>query len=196
MVSYFVGADRKQKMFVDFEEAYQEATEACNDVKKGETNGINMPNADRVMFGHATDAVRPTGVALDLAAKEYATGWALTNGRVVEACRDFARREMHKLPTKLVPEAVTEMLEAKEKEGASKAYRKALRVYLKKFETAFQSQLLSVTAGDVGDFLRQMGGSPRSKNNGRIRRGLRVGRQASCGGRLMAYCIVVQYDTW
>ena len=42
MVSYFVGADRKQKMFVDFDEAYQEAKDCCKDINNGETNGINI----------------------------------------------------------------------------------------------------------------------------------------------------------
>jgi integrase len=167
MVSYFVGADRKQKMFVDFEDAYQEAKGVSEDVNNGETTDLNLSNSDRVIFSHASQAVAPTGVPLDLAAKEYATGWALTDGQVVEACREYARRKLHKVPAKLVPEAVKEMLEAKEKEGSSKAYMKALRVYLKKFETSFKSQLMSVTAGDVGDFLRQMGGSPRSRNNAR-----------------------------
>ena len=54
------------------------------------------------------------------------------------------RLKLHKLPAKLVPEAVTEMLEAKDKEGASKAYMKVLRVYLNNFKTSFQSHLRSV----------------------------------------------------
>lgn len=167
MVSYFVGDKRKQKMFVDFEEAYEEAKGASEDVNNGETTDINLSNADRVMLNHATEAVRPTGVPLDLAAKEYAAAWELTGGAVLEAAREFNRLKLHKLPSKLVPVAVKEMLEAKEKEGASKQYLKALRVYLNKFSTSFQSELKSVTTGDVGDFLREMKGSPRSKNNAR-----------------------------
>jgi len=167
MVSYFVGDKRKQKMFVDFEEAYEEAKGASEDVNNGETNAINMPNKDRVIFTHASEAVAPTGVPLDIAAKEYAAAWELTGGAVLEAAREYNRRKLHNLPSKLVPEAVKEMLEAKEKEGASKQYMKALKVYLNKFKASFQSQLRSVTTGDVGDFLRNMSGSPRSKNNAR-----------------------------
>src|SRR5579859_2924413 len=65
MVSYFVGAERKQKMFV----AFEEAKGASEDVNNGETTDINPSNADRVMLNHAAEAVRPTGVPLDLAAK-------------------------------------------------------------------------------------------------------------------------------
>jgi hypothetical protein len=40
---------------------------------------------------------------------------------VVEAAREYAKRIPHRLPSKLVPDAVKEMLEAREKgEGASK----------------------------------------------------------------------------
>ena len=167
MISYFVGSVRKQKMFVDFEEAYEEAKDASKDVNNGETNGINLPNKDRIVFSHASEAVRPTGVALDLAAREYAIAWELTGGAVIAAAQEYARRNLRDLPSKLVPIAVTEMLEAKEKEGASKQYLKALRVYLKKFSTSFKSELRSVTTGEVADFLREMKGSPRSKNNAR-----------------------------
>jgi len=113
MVSYFVGDKRKQKMFVDFEEAYEEAKGASEDVNNGETNAINMPNKDRVIFTHASEAVAPTGVPLDIAAKEYAAAWELTGGAVLEAAREYNRRKLHNLPSKLVPEAVKEMLEAK-----------------------------------------------------------------------------------
>jgi len=70
MVSYFVGAERKQKMFVDFSKAYEDAKDACKDVNNGETTGINLPNKLRVMLNHAVDAVQCTGLPLDLAAKE------------------------------------------------------------------------------------------------------------------------------
>jgi hypothetical protein len=72
---------------------------------------------------HAVKALEPTGVPLDLAAKEYAAAWGLPGGSglVVEAAREYAKRIPHRLPSKLVPDAVKEMLEAREKgEGASK----------------------------------------------------------------------------
>jgi hypothetical protein len=72
---------------------------------------------------HAVKALEPTGVPLDLAAKEYVAAWGLPGGSglVVEAAREYAKRIPHRLPSKLVPDAVKEMLEAREKgEGASK----------------------------------------------------------------------------
>ena len=42
----------------------------------------------------------------------------------------LARRNLHDLPTILVPDSVQEMIASKDKEGASDAYRKVLRVHL------------------------------------------------------------------
>lgn len=169
MVSYFSQGVRKQKMFADFEEAYEEAKTASEDVSNGEVKSLNMPTADRIMLNHAVKALEPTGVPLDLAAKEYAAAWALLGGAgsLVEAVREYAKRNLHRLPNKLIPDAVKEMLEAKEKEGASKEYMKVLRVYLNKFATEFKSQLRALNTSDIADFLRNMKGSPRSKNNAR-----------------------------
>src|SRR5579872_2181453 len=94
MVSYFVGDKRKQKRFLDFEEASAEAKGVSEDVNNGETTDINLSNADRVMLNHASEAVRPTGVPLDLAAKEYAAAWALTGGAALEAAREFNRLKL------------------------------------------------------------------------------------------------------
>lgn len=169
MVSYFSEGKRKQKMFADFDEAYHEAKAAAKDVNNGDLNALNLPSSQRVTCIHAMQALEPTGVALDLAAREYAAAWALLGGAgsLVEAAREYAKRNLHRLPTKLVPDAVEEMLEAKQKEGASEEYLKILRVYLNKFSVAFKSPLRSLTTGDVADFLRNMSGSPRSKNNAR-----------------------------
>src|SRR6266581_4153119 len=49
---------------------------------------------------------------------------------VLEAAKDYAKRHLHELPNKTVTEAVNQMLEAKQREGASKAYMKVLRFYL------------------------------------------------------------------
>ena len=46
------------------------------------------------------------------------------------AAKEFAQRHLHTLPDKMLPDAVKEMLDAKEGEGASKVYMKVLKFYL------------------------------------------------------------------
>lgn len=168
-VSYFADGKRKLKMFADFDEAYADAKSKAVSLSKGELDVLHLGNAERIACVHAVEAVRPTGLPLELAATEYAEAWKVLGGKasVIEAAKEFARRHLHTLPDKMLPDAVKEMLEAKEREGASKVYMKVLRFYLGQMADAFHCQLRSVTTGQLADFFRNMEVFGRSKNNAR-----------------------------
>ena len=168
-VSYFADGKRKLKMFADFDEAHADAKSKAVSLSKGELDVLHLGNAERIAYVHAVEAVRPTGLPLELAATEYAEAWKVLGGKasVIEAAKEFARRHLHTLPDKMLPDAVKEMLEAKEREGASKIYMKVLRFYLGQMADAFHCQLRSVTTGQLADFFRNMEVSGRSKNNAR-----------------------------
>ncbi len=172
-VSYFADGKRKLKMFADFDEAHADAR------SKGELDVLHLGNAERIACVHAVEAVRPTGLPLELAATEYAEAWKVLGGKpsIIEAAKEFARRHLHTLPDKMLPDAVKEMLEAKEREGASKIYMKVLRFYLGQMADAFHCQLRSVTTGQLADFFRHMEVSGRSKHNAR-----------QTGGAFFKYC--------
>ena len=166
-VSYFADGKRKLKMFANFDEAHADAKSKAISLSKGELDVLHLDNADRMAYTHAVEAVRLTGLPLELVAKEYAEAWKVLGGKasIIEAAKDFARRNLHVLPDKMLPDAVKEMLEAKEREGVSKIYMKVLRFYLGQMADAFHCQLRSVTTSQIADFLRNMEVSARSKNN-------------------------------
>lgn len=168
-VSYFADGRRKQKMFADFKEAHAEAKSKAISMSKGELDVLHLASADRLAYVHAVEALKPTGVPLELAAKDYAEAWKALGGKasLLEAAKEYARRHLHDLPNKLLPDAVTDMLTAKEREKASAAYQKVLKFYLGKLAEAFRCPLRSVTTSQLGDFLREMEVSARSKNNAR-----------------------------
>jgi integrase len=182
-ISYFCGKKRKQKMFSDFEAAKRYAKAVGKTLSIGELDVLELRSSDRISYVHAVEALRPINVPLEIAAKEYAEAWRLLGGRasLVEAAREYVKRNMHQLPSKLVPEAVKEMLTAKEQEGASKAYMKVLSLYLKRFAETIGSPVRSLTTAEVADFLRNLKGikrkgkgktevrpiSMRSRNNAR-----------------------------
>ena len=168
-VSYFADGRRKQKMFADFEEAHAEAKSKAISMSKGELDVLHLASADRLAYVHAVEALKPTGMPLELAARDYAEAWKALSGKasLVEVAREFARRHLHELPDKLLSEAVKEMLQAKEREHTSKAYMKVLKFYLGQLAEAFHCPLRSVTTSQLGDFLRDMKVSARSKNNAR-----------------------------
>jgi hypothetical protein len=169
MVSYFAEGKRRQKMFADFEEAHAEAKSKADKLAAGQLDAVAMSNKESTAYAHAVEALKPTGMPLELAAKEYAEAWKVLGGKasIIEAAKEFARRHLHTLPHKMVPDAVKEMLQAKEREGASTAYMKVLKFYLNQLAETFHCQLRSLTTSQLADFLRNMDCSARSKNNAR-----------------------------
>ena len=168
-ISYFADGKRKLKMLVDFEEALKEAKAVGKTISKGELDVLELRSRDRLAYVHAVEALRPTGVALELAAREYAEAWKLLEGcgSLVEAAREYTTRHLHKMPPILVPDAVRELLQSKEKEKSGQEYRKVLGVYLNQFAKVFNCQVRSLSTAQVGDYLRNLEVSARSKNNAR-----------------------------
>lgn len=168
-VSYFANGKRSQKMFTDFTGAEADAKAKADALSKGEVEVLELTNSDRLAYLHALEVLTPTGVALEMAAKEYAEAWKAMGGKasILEAAREFARRHLHELPDKVVPEAAQEMLAAKERDGMSEAYLKWLRLYLGQLRESFTGQVRSLTTSQLTDYLREMTVSARSKNNAR-----------------------------
>ncbi|HMJ88950.1 MAG TPA: hypothetical protein VK530_03995, partial [Candidatus Acidoferrum sp.] len=180
MVSHSAQGKRKQKMFAVFDEAKAWAKSVANSMAKGELDVLELRSAARIAYVHAVNELEPTGVSLEIAAKEYAEAWRYLRGKasLVEAAREYAKRHMHELPSKTVAEAVKEMLEIKEREGASADYRKILRLYLEQLAKACPIQVRAITTAQVVDFLRELkagkdehgnprSANPRTKNNAR-----------------------------
>jgi integrase len=180
MVSFSAHGKRTQKMFAVFDEAKAWAKSVANSMAQGELDVLELRSEQRMAYVHAMNALEPTGVALELAAKEYAEAWRYLGGKasLVEAAREYAKRRMHELPSKTVGDAVKEMLETKEREGASAEYRKILRLYLEQLAEACPLQVRALTTTHVADFLRELkagkdehgnprAATPRTKNNAR-----------------------------
>ena len=101
-VAYVADGKRRLKMFADFAEAETEARSKAGSLSKGELDvlelrRLELRSGDRFAYVHAVAALRPTGVALELAAKEYAEAWRALGGKasLLEAAQEFARRHLH-----------------------------------------------------------------------------------------------------
>jgi integrase len=157
-VSYSTKGKRTQKMFADFDDAETYADSAAKKIAHGELDVLELRSEDALIYVRAKNEMGPTGLALDFVAKDYAEILRLLKGRAspLEAVRDFVNRHPDNVPSKTVGEAVKEMLETKQREGASADYRKVLRLYLDQFAEAYPMQVRAVGTSHVADFLRDL----------------------------------------
>jgi site-specific recombinase XerD len=168
-VSYHADGKRRLKMFADFDEAYAEAKAKANTLSRGELDALDIRSVDVRIYIHCVDMAKDTGLPLDLLVKDAVEALKVLGGKasLLEAAREYAKRNMHEVPSKLLPVAVAEMLKIKETDGTSDAYQKVLKVYLNQLKKKFQCQLKTVTTGQLSDYFRDLDVSPRSKNNAR-----------------------------
>ena len=94
MVSFFADGKRRQQMFAEFEEAHAAAQLKADKLAAGQLDVIDLGNKECSAYTHAVEALKPTGMPLELAAKEYAEAWKVLGGKasILEAAREFARR--------------------------------------------------------------------------------------------------------
>ena len=168
-VSYHADGKRRLKMFADFDEAYAEAKAKANTLSRGELDALDIRSVDVRIYIHCVDMAKETGLPLDLLVKDAVEALKVLGGKasLLEAAREYAKRNMHEVPSKLLPVAVDDMLKIKETDGTSDAYQKVLKVYLGQVKEKFRCQLGTVTTGQLSEYFRELKVSPRSKNNAR-----------------------------
>ena len=158
-VSYYLGDQRVRKTFADLGLATTEAETVATKLSTGEVNVLTLTSGDRLSYVRAIEALKPTGVSLEMAAMQFAEAHKILEGRsVVEAARYSAKKNPIWLPKKLVPEVVTEMIEAKTADGMSKYYTSDLKWRLGRFAEKFPGLISLVTSAEIGDFLRGLKG--------------------------------------
>lgn len=117
---------------------------------------LAIRGAERLAYGAAVEALRTTGVSVDLAAKEYAEAWRLTGGHVAEAARAYAERlappeELEPLP---VAEAIELFIKAKaEDTELSEAYRQSVATLLRYFAQSFRTVTTGIEPIMISDWL-------------------------------------------
>lgn len=173
-ISYITHGKRKLKMFADLEKAIAAAEGVGDAMGRGELEVLNLRSKELLNYRLAMDALKPTGVSLEVAATQFAQAFAKLNGKatLLEAAEFYVKRNPNQSP-KLVSKVITDLLEAKEADGMSDVYTKDLRSRLKRVGNYFKMPIGMLTAAEIEKFLRGLkteGESPkpltgRSRNN-------------------------------
>src|ERR1035437_8769561 len=79
-VSYYLGDKRQRVTFADLGLAMTEAETVANKLSTGEINVLTLTSQDRLAYIRAMEALKPTGVPLEVAAIHYAEAFKILDG--------------------------------------------------------------------------------------------------------------------
>lgn len=154
VVFYDAGHRRKTIGKKSFTEAKTEAELIACKIEQGEISALELTNADRVVYGRATAAVKPFGVPLDVAAEEYARArQQLGTASLTEASSFYVKHHPRDVPRKTVQEVVAEFLDAQRGAGLSEVYIGDLKYRCQTFANAFPCAITELTRGRIHEFL-------------------------------------------
>ena len=157
---------RYRQVFSTLKEAKAAAKAKANHLDKGRHGAATMTNAQTASFFRAIELLKPAGVALELAASEYAAAVKRLGGVSLEKAVDcYLERNPADLLPKLVPEVAEELVKLKRADKLSERYVNQLEYDLKRFTDRFRNRLRDVKGPEVDDWLRELGVGPRTRNN-------------------------------
>ncbi len=156
-VVHHLGDQRQRRYFTDLALAVTAAETTANALSTGELKVLELTNDDRLSYVRAMETLKPTGQPLDVVASQYAQAYKILEGAdIIEAARYYAKRHPSKMPKKTVPEIITELLAAKDRDGVSDVYLKDLKGRLGRFEKQFKGLICLVTEAEIETFLREL----------------------------------------
>ncbi len=156
---------RKLRSFSDLAKARCEAKRIATQIAAGEAQAAQIRGKDAAAYGQAIEILRPTGTHIIAAASRYAEAFKICGDRIIEAAKDFARRNPVKREARTVRKVADELIELKTKRGAGVRYLDDLKWRLGRFATAFAGDVANVTSGEIQAWLDGMNASPRSVKN-------------------------------
>ena len=169
-VADYTSGERRLQFFSDHANAKAEATRIAGLISDGMTTAAQLNNAEAASYGAAVQTLRAAGIEtkLELVASIHATAVKILGGdRIIEACRDWARRNPVERPIRTVRAVADEMIERQTKQKKSHRYLGDLRYQLNKICERFVMNIGEVTQNDLQAWFDSMSCAPRSIRNAR-----------------------------
>lgn len=158
---------RQRQFFRSLDDAKTEANAKLDAMAKGDLEALRLTGRDRQLHVAAVEALAPTGISLDIAAREFALAFdILGHDGIIEAARFYKKHVESDLPDITVVEAVARFTEAKISEGMSAMYLKDVRGLLGRFGKAFNgNHLKAILADELRAYIAGLKVGSISKNN-------------------------------
>jgi site-specific recombinase XerD len=163
---FYLGGKRQRLNFHSLDDAKTEAAAKAAQLARGDVDAVQLTGRDRLTYGRALEAIRPTGVALDVAANEYAQATKTLAGHsLLDAVNFYMRHGVNGVSGRMVLDAVHDFRHAKIVAGRSAVYLKDIRYRLGGFAKAFNLEVRELVPQDVADYLEGLKLHSRSFNN-------------------------------
>jgi integrase len=166
LVRYFRGTTEVRVTRAGFEEAFKEAESAARSLANGEMDVLTLRSDDRLSYVRALANLKPTGVDLETATKEYAEARAILGGAsLLEAARIHFQRQAPTCGTKTLVEVIAELVQQKIEKGRDEIYVRDLRLRPNRFAKSFKCSISSISTQQIEAFLQSLKVSGRTQNN-------------------------------
>jgi integrase len=157
---------RRLRGFTDHGGARKEAEKIARQLSSGDATAATMRNSEAASYGRAVELLRPTGIALEVAAGIVAKAVEiLGEDRIIEAAHFLKRHGACQVTRKRVADVVAELIAAKEARGKSPRYVGDLSARLNRFAKSFAVDISTVTTAEVQKWLDGLKLSPQSARN-------------------------------
>ncbi len=164
-VAYYSEGRRIRQTFSRMDAAACEARNAAAKIQNGMAKACDLRVADRDAYRAAQRMLAELQVPLLSAVEEYVRcRQILIDAPLLPAVEEYLRRTRGVRLGAVVPDVVTEFLEAKAQDGVSRRYLDQLRSDMNRFAAAFPGPLLHVKSEQIDQWLRSLGVAPRTRN--------------------------------
>jgi len=164
-VVWYVGEIRYRRNFRSLELAKDEAKRVARSLNSGRSLISSLTNGDCETFLSARKLTGALNTPLLAAVEEYvACRQVLGQTSLLAAVQDYVVRNRGVRTGVTVAEIAEEFIESKRQDGASPRYLYQLRSDVNRFSAAFPIPILHVKSHQIDEWLRKLGGAPRSRN--------------------------------
>jgi integrase len=167
LVVYSLLGRRKRVWRSDLGEAKAAAREACVKISNGEQVVLELRQSDRLTYLRAVEAVAGVEVPIDIACREYAEARALLGGRVgvLEACRDWLKRNAVERPVATVATAVEQIKEQSRIDRKSEERKTRIATVLGRLANDLQIEVHKITPDIISRWLAALPFAERTRRN-------------------------------
>jgi integrase len=166
-LSYYHGSRRVRRKFSSFDDAHREAQIAVRAIASGEAAVLTLSADDRASYIKALELIAEAEKPLVVVVSEYMEARRILPAQtsLVEACRDYARRNGEVKCIQTLKELVPTYLASLEKNNRSLRHIQTQKSRLAKFAEAFNCSPSDIRRDAIEAYLDSLGVAPRTRVN-------------------------------